>query len=1159
MYEFLRNLFASEQPVLQKFNVVDPTAVGDNIRSLTLAYTPSTTDSPTSVVSLYWSDSQNKVYEKQFQDESQAQKLFGAMQGDLEQAARLSKEEKLDAASSLVSSLLKRYDIYTDEIINPDQKPVTTTNANKKKAGGDHYCASCGSRENCEQMPCNHDDNKYTCSDCKSGLVESKIQNPLVNKTAKVVMQNLFFETPEELMSYQEKLKGKGKPGKEAPQVGDFKDDLKPLDDKMPLDDELTDELGDDGLAPSSLSYDEYEKGQADEQKSLTKRIEREVKDQVKSALERKIASTFEESDDALIDAMRAKGRTWEEIKEYFIKELKYDKDSVAAYIDALREAEHGGPVDPLTPPKKEEPLPSAPKPPEDLVSPETHDQLVKELDEPESEPKEIEKQDMAMTEIARQDTEIKKVAEEPLETIPSARPGSGSDWEFLPKGENMSDDMVEDPSPSPETPDAGDQTFSEKVNPGDKVYVMADYETGEQGYEGTLVSMYKQSGDEWAVIDAGHSQIKEVPMRMVKRADFGRLVKFLKVRKAARLRKEAAAKKRNTELDRIVQEAVYGWQINIMDIGKVYAVAEAAYRAGKDVKLAVTELLKMIAKPSDVPAAPGNPPMPTASDELKAITAELKDLEIAIDKEADSSVVMPMLYAIRDKDILDYANGSIYANKIASGQMNDEDWQTLVKETGRWMPHVGRDKTSQHFPQNAEWNFDVEQIAKIKNMFQNLPAQSSLKAASGCSVKDCTSPVEETLNGKPYCKKHLWGIDPKKKTAGIKCPECGSTNVTPASGHKLNKCDSCHWAFDNESAASDKEAAPTDLIYHLLHSTETKGNHRLQKTWCGKDSMMPYTEIVPEGTWEQVPPAQKCPECDSSYQSGVPKTATPDMTECDGCGKPLSREKAVKSPRGQGVYDYFCGESCQKAFHNRGETYLEEISSKTAAPGDKPQAPVDPKAPIVEPVKLDVHKKAPPGMREEDPTPATPEVAKAYDEVRDVMHKLELIERSTQGMLAKVSEEIKKFETESGKSALISQHKAALEQLFGVIAPMKAKVVEVEDSLINVVNETTKEVKDWTTAKQLKMVLEKFPDAVKYLENALNGLQSGAKEIEKRRLVMFPKSHKLSRFDKRASFEDILKNVMDNLNAAFQAISAVVPEVAPEPTMASKETKLDK
>ena len=45
MYEFLRNIFASEQPVMERFNIVDPAAVGNNVRSMSLAYTPATSDS----------------------------------------------------------------------------------------------------------------------------------------------------------------------------------------------------------------------------------------------------------------------------------------------------------------------------------------------------------------------------------------------------------------------------------------------------------------------------------------------------------------------------------------------------------------------------------------------------------------------------------------------------------------------------------------------------------------------------------------------------------------------------------------------------------------------------------------------------------------------------------------------------------------------------------------------------------------------------------------------------------------------------------------------------------------------------------------------------------------------------------------------------------
>lgn len=37
------------------------------------------------------------------------------------------------------------------------------------------------------------------------------------------------------------------------------------------------------------------------------------------------------------------------------------------------------------------------------------------------------------------------------------------------------------------------------------------------------------------------------------------------------------------------------------------------------------------------------------------------------------------------------------------------------------------------------------------------------------------------------------------KRKKVLRCPKCKSKNVTPAFGHKLNKCDSCMLAFDTE------------------------------------------------------------------------------------------------------------------------------------------------------------------------------------------------------------------------------------------------------------------------------------------------------------------------------------------------------------------------
>ena len=110
-----------------------------------------------------------------------------------------------------------------------------------------------------------------------------------------------------------------------------------------------------------------------------------------------------------------------------------------------------------------------------------------------------------------------------------------------------------------------------------------------------------------------------------------------------------------------------------------------------------------------------------------------------------------------------------MYQKKIEANDMTDEDWKLLVKETGRWMPHVNRNKTSMFYPQDAEWNFDASQIAKVKSMFHNLPAQSSKK---------------NQLTKEAF-------------TENLKCPQCGnSESVTPAHDNKLNKCDACQFSF---------------------------------------------------------------------------------------------------------------------------------------------------------------------------------------------------------------------------------------------------------------------------------------------------------------------------------------------------------------------------
>lgn len=592
MFNWIHQLFASEQPILEKFTIVDPSAVGEKVRSVTLALTPGIDDSPSSVVSLYWTDSDIKIYERQFQDMQTAHGIFDSMKHDLNEASDLTKVEKLPEAAALVSSLLKRYDVHTDNLIDGNPEPVTTTQASVKVASDAENPSdaefgvgfeekgnplspedqvdqdvenSIGSPtwintvlENLQHdytlskmIPGKEDimydllsvandeagGDYFSLAQVKEWLAEyyqwkSTQKQSSLGKIAKIVFQNIFFSTPEEATAYQEQMK------KMNPPTGDVNKGLPKIDENMPpAGDEAP--LGDqDEINSPSQSYDDFEKDKAEEQKYLTKRIEREVKDQVESALEQKVATKFSKNDEELVEAMRGVGRTWEEISDYMVKNLKYAKEDVAMFLDHFKQSDSSMPTEnPLLKnrpkdeaplgdePKIEEPKPEAPKPPAELVSPETHDKLVQEVDE-------IKKKDMQ--EIAKLDTEISKKAFEPLETRPTSPNNGGTDQSPL-DGADVTDQMMEEPSEPPHTIDPEDQTDNLELKPNDQVYIMGDYDSGQEGFGGTYLSQYKSDGETYAVVDKGGNNLVEIPLRNVKKAFYTNVLNKTALRKKER------------------------------------------------------------------------------------------------------------------------------------------------------------------------------------------------------------------------------------------------------------------------------------------------------------------------------------------------------------------------------------------------------------------------------------------------------------------------------------------------------------------------------------------------------------------------------------------------------------------------------------------------
>src|SRR5690348_6035352 len=149
-------------------------------------------------------------------------------------------------------------------------------------------------------------------------------------------------------------------------------------------------------------------------------------------------------------------------------------------------------------------------------------------------------------------------------------------------------------------------------------------------------------------------------------------------------------------------------------------------------------------------------------SKEASLIKAELDEMlkvVASIDVEADSHVIMPMMYGIDDDTILQYANGSTYGDKIKAGQMQDADWQALLRDTARWMTQVGRQKVTQTFSSVADWFLDDEQLNKLKSMFNVLPKESSEKAAELPAehvCEQCKQPMGYQGFINPVCEKRV-------------------------------------------------------------------------------------------------------------------------------------------------------------------------------------------------------------------------------------------------------------------------------------------------------------------------------------------------------------------------------------------------------------------
>jgi hypothetical protein len=149
-----------------------------------------------------------------------------------------------------------------------------------------------------------------------------------------------------------------------------------------------------------------------------------------------------------------------------------------------------------------------------------------------------------------------------------------------------------------------------------------------------------------------------------------------------------------------------------------------------------------------------------------KWTTIETYEPTRGLHKKADSVVTLPIQVSIPDNLILQYANGSIYKGKIERGEMEDDDWNGLIKDTAHWMWTVGRanDNMRQAFFSNADWHIDTEQRNKIKSMFIALPR--------GKGMEKKAVNIHFSNNDDSLCAPNAIGPRSKDKRM-VDCPSC--------------------------------------------------------------------------------------------------------------------------------------------------------------------------------------------------------------------------------------------------------------------------------------------------------------------------------------------------------------------------------------------------
>lgn len=289
--KIVRQAQDDSQMAVQHFetNVVDSSAIGEKVRSVALDMYEVEGGA---LLEASWSPADYKILSQKFNSVEDAQSNFSKLKAELLEINKLVIEGKLVEAETASKSFLDNAQNLSKEPIQQStNQPITHTQASKYKVS---------------------------------------IIYPDIDKVAKATIQNIFFSTVAELLAYQDAQKAitptpEINPGSSSPEMNPA------LVEGNPTGTEASPSVGPSN-APAKPS-------------ALEKMITDKVTEQVESSLDTHARAVFEDVHAETVKVMRKLGRSWEEIKDFFNRYLKYDWDDIDVFLDQFVRAEAGDTV----------------------------------------------------------------------------------------------------------------------------------------------------------------------------------------------------------------------------------------------------------------------------------------------------------------------------------------------------------------------------------------------------------------------------------------------------------------------------------------------------------------------------------------------------------------------------------------------------------------------------------------------------------------------------------------------------------------------------------------------------------------------------------------------------------------------------------------------